>query len=60
MLMTRRKPKEQKEVAIYLNNKLIPQVHRLKYLVIILIVNLHLMNTLIIWPKMYEIDIFTT
>ena len=58
--MTRRKPKEQKEVAIYLNNKLIPQVHRLKYLVIILIVNLHLMNTLIIWPKMYEIDIFTT
>jgi len=35
MLMTRRKRKEQKEVAIYLNNKLIPQVHRLKYLGII-------------------------
>jgi len=35
MLMTRRKQKEQKEVAIYLNSKPIPQVHRLKYLSII-------------------------
>jgi len=35
MLMTRRKLKEQKEVAMYLNNKPIPQVHRLKYLGII-------------------------
>ena len=33
--MTRRKRKEQKEVALYLNNKLILQVHRLKYLGII-------------------------
>ena len=32
MLMTRRKRKEQKEFAIYLNNKLLPQLHRLKYL----------------------------
>jgi len=32
MLMTRRKRKEQKDVAVYLNNKPIPQVHRLKYL----------------------------
>jgi len=35
MLMTRRKRKEQKVVAIYLNNKPVPQVHRLKYLGII-------------------------
>jgi len=34
MLITRRKRKEQNEVAIYLNSKLI-QVHRLKYLGII-------------------------
>jgi len=33
--MTRRKRKESKEVAIYFNNKLTPQVHRLKYLGII-------------------------
>jgi len=39
MLMTRRKRKEQK-VAIYLNNKLIPQVHRLKYVGKILLENL--------------------
>jgi len=26
MLMTRRKRKEQKEVAVYMNNKVIPQV----------------------------------
>ena len=30
--MTRRKKKEQKDLDIYLNNKLIPQVHSLKYL----------------------------
>jgi len=35
MLLKRRKRKEQKEVAIHLNNKIIPQVHRLKYLGII-------------------------
>jgi len=35
MLMTRRKRKEQKEVAVYMNNKAIPQVHKLKYLGII-------------------------
>jgi hypothetical protein len=34
-LMTRRKKKEQKDLDIYLNNKLIPQVHSLKYLGII-------------------------
>jgi ribonuclease HI len=33
--MSRRKRKEQKEVAIYLNNKPVPQVQRLKYLGII-------------------------
>jgi hypothetical protein len=32
MLITRRKRKEQKEVAICLNNKAIPQVQKLKYL----------------------------
>jgi len=35
MLMSRRKRKEQKEMAIYLNNKPIAQVNRLKYLGII-------------------------
>jgi len=35
MLISRRKRKEQKDVHIYLNNKPIPQVHRLKYLGII-------------------------
>jgi len=35
MLMSRRKRKEQKDVDTYLNNKPIPQVHRLKYLGII-------------------------
>ena len=35
MLMSRRKRKERNEIAIYLNNKLIPQVQRLKYLGII-------------------------
>jgi hypothetical protein len=35
MLMTRRKRKEQKELAVYLNNEIIPQVNRLKYLGII-------------------------
>jgi len=34
--MTRRRRKEQKDLEIYLNNKLIPQVHSLKYLGIIL------------------------
>jgi len=33
--MSRRKRKKQKEIAIYLNNKPIPQVNRLKYLGII-------------------------
>jgi hypothetical protein len=32
MLLTRRKPKEQKKVAVYLHNKNIPQVQKLKYL----------------------------
>jgi len=32
MFMTRRKRKEQKDLEIYLNNKLIPQVRSLKYL----------------------------
>ena len=32
MLMTRRKRKERKEIAIYLNNRQIPQVQTLKYL----------------------------
>jgi hypothetical protein len=35
MLMTRRKRKELKENEIYLNNKLLLQVHSLKYLGII-------------------------
>jgi len=35
MLMTRRKRKEQKEVAVYMNHKAIPQVKKLKYLGII-------------------------
>jgi len=35
MLMTRRKRKEQKEVAVYMNNNAIPQVQKLKYLVLI-------------------------
>ena len=35
MLMTRRKRKETKETEIYLNNKLLLQVHSLKYLGII-------------------------
>jgi len=37
MLMTRRKRKERKEheIQVYLNNKPLPQVHRLKYLGII-------------------------
>jgi len=34
MLMTRRKRKEQKEILVYINNKDIPQVQKLKYLVI--------------------------
>jgi len=35
MLMTRRKRKEQKEMLVYINNKAIPQVQKLKYLGII-------------------------
>ena len=35
MLMTRRKRKEQKEVALYMSNKAIPQVQKLKYLGIV-------------------------
>jgi len=35
MLMTRRKRKEQKEVAVYMNKKAITQVHTIKYLGII-------------------------
>ena len=35
MLMTRRKRKEQKEILVYINNKAIPQVQKLKYLGII-------------------------
>ena len=35
MLTTRRKRKEQKDLEIYLNNKLIPQLHSFKYLGII-------------------------
>jgi hypothetical protein len=35
MLLTRRKRKEQKEIEIYLNNKLLLQVYSLKYLAII-------------------------
>jgi hypothetical protein len=35
MLLTRRKIKQQKEIAIYFNKKEIPQVNRLKYLGII-------------------------
>jgi len=35
MLLTRRKRKEQKEIEIYLNNKLLFQAHSLKYLWII-------------------------
>jgi len=36
MLLTRRKRKEQKQMAVYLNNKTIPQVQKLKYLGIII------------------------
>ena len=32
MLKTRRKRKEQKEVAVYMNNKAITQVQKIKYL----------------------------
>ena len=32
MLMTRRKRKQQKEILVYINNKAIPQVQKLKYL----------------------------
>jgi ribonuclease HI len=35
MLITRRKRKDKKEVAVYLDNKIIPQVNKLKYLGII-------------------------
>jgi hypothetical protein len=35
MLLTRRKRKEQKEIAVYLNYKAVPQVNKLKYLGII-------------------------
>jgi hypothetical protein len=35
MVLTRRKRKEQKNVAVYLNNKAISQVQKLKYLGII-------------------------
>jgi hypothetical protein len=35
MVLTRRQRKEQKNVAVYLNNKAIPQVQKLKYLRII-------------------------
>ena len=35
MLLTRRKRKEQTKVAVYLNNRVIPQVQKLKYLGII-------------------------
>ena len=35
ILLTRRKRKEQKEIEIYLNNKLLLQLHSLKYLGII-------------------------
>ena len=35
MLLTRRKRKEQKEIEIYLNNTLLPQVQSVKYLGII-------------------------
>jgi hypothetical protein len=35
MLLTRRKRKEQKQVAVYLTNKAIPQVQKLKFLGII-------------------------
>jgi hypothetical protein len=35
MLMTRQKRKEQKEVAVYMNNKAIPQVQTVKYLGIV-------------------------
>jgi len=35
MLLTRRKRKDKKEIAVYLNNKAIPQVNSLKYLGII-------------------------
>jgi hypothetical protein len=33
MLLTRRKRKEKKKDAVYLNNKVIPQVQKLKYLI---------------------------
>jgi hypothetical protein len=49
MLLTRRKRKEQKEIAIYLNYKAVPQVNRLKYLGIIFDYKLtfkeHIQNT---------------
>jgi len=32
MLLTRRKRKEQKKVLQYVNNKTVPQVHKVKYL----------------------------
>ena len=32
MLMTRRKRKKQKELLVYINNKAIPQLQKLKYL----------------------------
>ena len=42
MLLTRRKRKDQKQIAVYMNNKAIPQVNSLKYLGIIFYYNLTL------------------
>jgi len=36
MLVTRRKRKEQNKVSVYLNIKTIPQLQKLKYLVIVI------------------------
>jgi len=45
MLVSRRKRREQKEIKVYLNNKPLEQVIRMKYLGIIMITNLASKNT---------------
>jgi len=51
MLLSRRKRKEQKEIAVYLNNKVIAQVNSLKYLGIIFDYKLTFKVHIKIWLK---------
>jgi hypothetical protein len=58
MLMTRRKRKERKEIAIYLNNRPIPQVQRIKYLGIIFDRKLTFKEHKLRYKQMYETDFY--